>query len=560
MQYSLTEEVHQILNQFRNLFNYKSIYLFPDVQESLISPIFFIGAEVKQPFNHHKKISWLNYYQDVLTRENIDKHLSIADFLRYYEIDILYPIRENGNCYGFLAVNNEARDLKPIELRIGNLIVSYLASFWRNLELLKDAREATDRTQLMVQEITSLLEISRALENGENIQTLLEAIIEKCMELMNAESASLMLLDNKKNELEFRVALGPKGKEVKPLRLPISKGIAGWVAREGKPLLIPNAYEDERFDSSFDARSGYVTKSIICVPLSYQNKILGVVQALNRKDGKPFSKDDLKSFMLFANVAALAINNSNLLHHTIQKEKLEKDLIVANEIQRLIIPNHLPKIAGLEMSGIYIHSKGIGGDFYCVFPLNENESVLCITDVAAKGINSALLSATIHASLRAYLDFTSDLVLIMNKLNQLIEELTATDYKITMFLAKYNKITSELNYVNAGHYPPILFSKKNSPVKLISSNEGIAKETFEFQSRTVSLERGDLLLMYTDGVIEATNEHGEIFGEERLVQTVLDKINQSCESIQDEITLRILDHCNDSPLNDDFTLFIVKRK
>lgn len=560
MQYSLTEEVHQILNQFKNLFNYKSIYLFPDVQESLISPIFFIGAEVKQPFNHHKKISWLNYYQDVLTRENIDKHLSIADFLRYYEIDILYPIRENGNCYGFLAVNNEARDLKPIELRIGNLIVSYLASFWRNLELLKDAREATDRTQLMVQEITSLLEISRALESGENIQTLLESIIEKCMELMNAESASLMLLDNKKSELEFRVALGPKGKEVKPLRLPIGKGIAGWVAREGKPLLIPNAYEDERFDSSFDARSGYVTKSIICVPLSYQNKILGVVQALNRKDGKPFSKDDLKSFMLFANVAALAINNSNLLHHTIQKEKLEKDLIIANEIQRLIIPNHLPKITGLEMSGIYIHSKGIGGDFYCVFPLNENESVLCITDVAAKGINSALLSATIHASLRAYLDFTSDLVLIMNKLNQLIEELTATDYKITFFLAKYDKITSELNYVNAGHYPPILFSKKNSPIKLVSSSEGITKDTFEFQSRTVPLERGDLLLMYTDGVIEATNENGEIFGEERLVQTVMDKISQSCESIQDEITLRILDHCNDSPLNDDFTLFIVKRK
>ncbi len=182
------------------------------MQESLISPIFFIGAEVREPFHHHKKISWLNYFQDVLTRENIDKHLSITDFLKYYEIDILYPIRENGNCYGFLGINNEARDVKPIERRIGNLIVSYLASFWRNLELLKDAREATDRTQLMVQEITSVLEISHALENGENIQTLLESIIEKCMKVMNAESASLMLLDNKKNELEFRVALGPKGK------------------------------------------------------------------------------------------------------------------------------------------------------------------------------------------------------------------------------------------------------------------------------------------------------------------------------------------------------------
>lgn len=560
MQHSLTEEVNQVLYHFKNLFNYKSIYLFPDIQENLISPIFLIGAQMKEPFNHHKKISWLNFYQDVLTRENIDNHLSISDFLKYYDIDILYPIRENGNCYGFLAINNDARKVKTVELRIGDLIVSYLASFWRNLELLKDAREASDKTQTMVQEITSLLEISRALESGEDIQNLLEFIIEKCMKVMNAESASLMLLDSNNNQLEFKVALGPKGKEVKSLRLPVGKGIAGWVAREGKPLLIPNAYEDERFDRSFDARTGYVTKSIICVPLRYQDKTLGVVQALNRVDGNAFSKEDLKSFVLFASLATLAIDNSHLLHYTIQKEKLEKDLVVASEVQRLIIPHHLPKIAGLEMSGIYIPSKGIGGDFYGIFPLNENESVFCITDVVAKGVNSALLVSTLHATLKAYLDFTRDLVLIMQKLSHLIEELTASDYNITLFLALYDKITSEITYVNAGHYPPFLFPKKDAPKKLTTNGIGIGTGPFEYQSEKIRIEKGDLLLMYTDGVIEAVNENGEIFGEKRLLQTVTDKLNQNCESIQDEITLRILDHCHDSPLRDDFTLFIVKRK
>jgi sigma-B regulation protein RsbU (phosphoserine phosphatase) len=560
MQHSLTEEVQKVLNHYKNLFNYKSIYLFPDIQENLISPIFLVGAQIKEPFNHSKKISWLNFYQDVLTREHLDKHLSIADFLKYYDIDILYPIRENGNCYGFLAINNEARKVKSVELRIGDLIVSYLASFWRNLELLKDAREASDKTQTMVEEITSLLEISRALESGEDIQNLLESIIEKCMKVMNSESASLMLLDNKNNELEFKVALGPKGKEVKPLRLPVGKGIAGWVAREGRPLLIPNAYEDDRFDQSFDARTGYVTKSIICVPLLYQDKTLGVVQALNRLDGNVFTREDLKSFVLFASLAALAIHNSHLLHYTIQKEKLEKDLVVASEVQRLIIPNHLPKISSLEMSGIYIPSKGIGGDFYSVFPLNENQSVFCITDVAAKGVNSALLISTLHATLKAYLDFTSDLVLIMQKLNHLIEEMTTADHNITLFLALYDKTYSELTYVNAGHYPPFLFSKKSDPKKLKSNGKGIGTGPFEYQAEKIQIEKGEVLLMYTDGVIEAVNENGEIFGEKRLLQTVMDKLSQNCESIQDEITLRILDHCNDRPLNDDFTLFIVKRK
>jgi len=560
MQHSLTQEVHQVLYHFKSLFNYKSIYLFPDIQENLIAPIFLIGAQIKEPFNHQKKISWLNFYQDVLTRENLDNHLSIADFLKYYDIDILYPIRENGNCYGFLAINNDTRKIKPIELRIGDLIVSYLASFWRNLELLKDAREASDKTQNMVEEITDLLEISRALESGEDIQNLLESIIVKCMKVMNAESASLMLLDSKNNELEFKVALGPKGKEVKPLRLPVGKGIAGWVAREGKPLLIPNAYEDDRFDRSFDARTGYLTKSIICVPLRHQEKTLGVVQALNRIDGNAFSKEDLKSFVLFASLAALAINNSHLLHTTINKEKLEKDLVVASEVQRLIIPHHLPQIAGLDLSGIYIPSKGIGGDFYGIFPLNENESVFCITDVAAKGITSALLVSTLHATLKAYLDFTRDLVLIMQKLSHLIDEMTASEYHITLFMGLYDKVTSDLTYVNAGHYPPLLFSKKTIPQKLTSKGVGIGEGPFEYQAEKIRIERGDLLLLYTDGVIEAVNENGEIFGEKRLLQIVSDKLNQNCESIQDEITLRILDHCNDCPLKDDFTLFIIKRK
>ena len=235
MQETLTDEVQQVLNHFKKLFDYRSIYLFPDIQDNIISPILLIDAEVKEPFKHQKKISWLNYYQEVLTVENIDNHLSISEFLKYYQINILFPIRQNGNCYGFLGVNNNSRKVKEMELQIGQLIVSYLASFWRNLELLKETQESSYKTQTFFEEISTLLEISRALDSGEDIQNLLESIIQTCMGIMNAESASLMLVDHDNDELEFRVALGPKGKEVKPLRLPIGKGIAGWVAREGKP-------------------------------------------------------------------------------------------------------------------------------------------------------------------------------------------------------------------------------------------------------------------------------------------------------------------------------------
>ena len=560
MQETLTDEVQQVLNHFKKLFDYRSIYLFPDIQDNIISPILLIDAEVKEPFKHQKKISWLNYYQEVLTVENIDDHLSISEFLKYYQINILFPIRQNGNCYGFLGVNNNARKVKEMELQIGQLIVSYLASFWRNLELLKETQESSDKTQAFFEEITTLLEISRALDSGEDIQKLLESIIQTCMGIMNAESASLMLVDHENNELEFRVALGPKGKEVKPLRLPIGKGIGGWVAKEGKPLLIPDAYEDERFDRSFDQKTGYVTRSIVCVPLIFNKKIIGIVQALNRKDGKSFTQDDLHSFTLFSSLAALAIENSRLLHRTIEKEKMEKDMVVATEIQRLIIPHHLPKVRSLELSGIYIPSKGIGGDFYSVFPVNDDETVICIADVTGKGVTGALLVSTLHATIKAYLDFTTDLILILQKLNHLIEELSTSDRYITLFIACHNQKTSELTYINAGHNPPLLFRNGDEPDKLAEGGVCIGVVPYEYNSASIKLEKNDLLLMYTDGVIEAMNDNKEMYGEENLVKTVLDKRTESCEAIQDEITLRVLDHCSDQPLSDDFTLFILRKK
>lgn len=560
MQNTLTDEVQKVLKNFKDLFDYKSIYLFPDIQDHIISPILLIGGKAREPFNHNRKISWLNFYQDVLTREHVNNHLSISEFLNYYEINILYPIRQNGNCYGFLGIGSESLDIKSVEFRIGELIVSYLASFWRNMDLLRNSREVSDRTQYFVQEMSSLLEISRALESGEDLQILLESIIEKCMQVMNAESASLMLLDEASHELEFKVALGPKGKEVKLLRLPLGQGIGGWVAQEGKPLLIPDAYADERFDQSFDKRTGYTTRSIICVPLKHNNRTLGVVQALNRKDNRSFSREDLHTFTLFATLAALAIENSRLLHSTIEKEKMEKDLVVATEIQRLIIPHHMPKISGLEMSGIYIPSKGIGGDFYSVFPLNENETVFCVADVSGKGVSGALLVSTLHATLKAYLDFTTDFILILHKLNHLIEELSTSDRYITLFLARYDRRTFELTYVNAGHNPPLLISRKQKPRKLSKGGVCIGVVPFEYTTQTISLEKGDILVMYTDGVIEAMNDKQELFGEKNLIQTVMNKQSQSCEVIQDEITLKVLDHCADVPLNDDYTLFIIKKK
>ena len=233
--------------------------------------------------------------------------------------------------------------------------------FWKN-----------HQTKQMISEMGALHEISRMFESSKNIDALLKYVLEKCMDLMNAEAASSMMVVPDTDELEFKIVLGPKSEGVKPFRLKIGKGLSGWVAENNESVLIPDAYKDSRFDPSFDKRSGFRTRSMLCVPLTYKSKPIGVLTILNRLDGQPFTESDKNLLTTFASQAALAIENAQLLLATIEKERLDKELQVASEIQQLIIPQSLPQIKGLDISAIYVPCKEVSGDFYDIIKITEN--------------------------------------------------------------------------------------------------------------------------------------------------------------------------------------------
>jgi sigma-B regulation protein RsbU (phosphoserine phosphatase) len=554
----LAEDVRSVLTYYHKLFNYKTLFLFPRIQNTSIEPIFIVNSKERMTFTRCKEMDWLNFYQGLITRDTVSKYTYAKEFFEFYNLDMLFPIQLDTTCYGFLGICSYGRKANQVELQIGELIIHYLASLWKNIELMQDVRQSSEQTKTLLEEASTLMEISRAIESGKDIQSLLEFIMEKCMLVMRAEAASLMLMTEDDNELEFKVALGPKGKIVKSFRLPIGKGIAGWVAKEAKPLLIPDAYNDERFDSSFDEKSGFRTKSILCVPMLYNNRVIGVAQALNRFDDKPFNEDDLRTFTIFAGQAALAIENSRLLFSVIEKEKLEKDIEIASEIQRLIIPEKLPDNLEIEMNAAYIPCKQVGGDFYAVFPVNENETIFCIADVAGKGVPGALLVSTLHATLKAYLDFSSDLILIIKKLNQLIIELSTADRFITLFLGCYDKRSSKLLYINAGHNPPILINKNYQIKKLESNGICIGIIPFEYKVVSIPFEKDSILVMFTDGVVEARNKEDQVFGEENLIKIINENKSKGCRFIKNEIVEKVIEHTGEQQLADDLTLLIIK--
>ena len=206
-----------------------------------------------------------------------------------------------------------------------------------------EAEQALERS---VAESIALSQVAAAISSVMDFQPLLEMIMQKSKEVMDAEASSLMLLDEETNELTCNVATGEKGAALREIRLPVGKGIAGWVAEHKEPLLVPDAYTDPRFNREADKMSGFRTRSILCGPLMIQERILGVVQVLNPRERQSFEEADRRIFTSFADQAAIAIENVRLYEEIKQKadelrEALDRERWLT--IQRDKLGKYVPK-------------------------------------------------------------------------------------------------------------------------------------------------------------------------------------------------------------------------
>ncbi len=204
--------------------------------------------------------------------------------------------------------------------------------------------------------IQPLLNANRILASTLDIDKLLKVVLQLAAQVVGAETGSLLLLDEKTNELVFDVALGDAGKELKTIRLKMGEGIAGWVAKEQKPVIVNDPAKDPRWAKRADQKTKFVTRSILCVPMMYQKKLMGVVQAINRKDDNGFSEEDRALLEAFASQTAVAIQNARLFSSVREeKEKVEtifaqmtEGAAFANEEGNLIIANP----AALKLMGV----------------------------------------------------------------------------------------------------------------------------------------------------------------------------------------------------------------
>jgi sigma-B regulation protein RsbU (phosphoserine phosphatase) len=501
-----------------------------------------------------------NFKQDEIIQKNaLDPASDIYQFCEFFNFDVLAPVFFNDRCVALMAIHSQIPVFTDRQTEMVQFSAYYISNLINSENLVRDLEDYSERMQKMLDEMITLHEITHALESTDNLDTLLEYIMRKSQNVMQAEASSLMLVIEETNELEFKVALGPKATAVKPFRLPIGKGISGWVAESGEAVLIPDAYSDPRFDPSFDKRSGFKTRSMLCVPMIHKSKIVGIMTLLNKMDGTPFNESDQILFTIFATQAALSIENARLLFAAIEKERLDKELQVASEIQNLLIPQSLPKSTYLEIAAEYIPCKEVGGDFYDVIQLDENRHIFVVADVSGKGIPGALVVSNMQATLRAFLQYSDDLLPIVTRLNESITRQTTADRYITFFIGLYDHQKSSLTYINAGHNPPLLVHRNGQMKELKTGGIFIGFMPWEYESETVPFRKGEQLILYTDGLVEAMNKKEIEFDMTGLKSTVRENMNISSDALKNEIIKRVHKHTGNMPLADDFTLLITRR-
>jgi sigma-B regulation protein RsbU (phosphoserine phosphatase) len=256
-----------------------------------------------------------------------------------------------------------------------------------------------------------------------------------------------------------------------------------------------------------------------------------------------------------------ALENDFLVQQSLEKQRIEQDISVAASIQKRIIPEELPKVGGYDLGGINIPSKDVGGDYYDCIRLQDGRVVLVVADVSGKGVPASLLVSSLQASLFAYLESNFTLPELVKKLNRAINRASTPDKFITFFIGLLTPRTGQFEFISAGHNPVFLARKDGRLEKLHTGGIGLGMVGFDppYKSSTLTINKGEPLLLYTDGIPEAENEAEDFYEDDRLERFFVQHAGDSAEEFIQRLVDDVRSFAGNAPQADDITALFVKR-
>jgi phosphoserine phosphatase RsbU/P len=311
-------------------------------------------------------------------------------------------------------------------------------------------------------------------------------------------------------------------------------------------------------------------KTRLLMPIRSKDQLVGFMSLGECRARHEYDATDRELLMSVGSQLALVIENSRLTERLVADEKLRRELALAAEVQRRLLPVQAPECACIELAGFCQPARGVGGDYYDFFKRHDRQIGIAIADVAGKGIAAALQMSTVQATLRSLVSGSAaqplnggSVAMTVGMLNRLLRNSTGGANYVTFFYAEFDESTRQLAYVNAGHNPPILFHANGKDDFRQLSCGGMFVGMFEhcgYEQEVVQMQPGDVLIGFTDGLSEAVNVKGEEFGEARIRATLAATRGLAINKIRDEVVRRANTWCAGAPQHDDLTFIVMKVK
>ncbi len=496
---------------------------------------------------------------DAVSDERFHESASIVD-LKLKSI-LCVPLKCKGRLQGAIYVENRGQEgiFTERELDLLTAIAANAAVAIDNAQNFLDLQKQFQRVDL-------LYEISADLTSQLDLDQLLTATLQRVQQALEAPAASILTVEGE--NLVFQVALGDKSDQVKPFQIPMDDSIAGWVVQNKKGTIVNDVNSDPRFFQSADHQSGFVTHSLIAAPLLVNEDAIGVIELFNKTDG--FSENDLDLLMAIASTAAIAIENARLYQEAVEKGRMERELGMALSVQTGLLPDQVPQLDGWSFAACWNPAREVSGDFYDFIELDGaghtlfNQAVpigMVIADVTDKGMPAALFMAFTRSIIRASLHQVASPADGISQANHLTCHESTSGLFVTLFYGQLNPATGDMTYVNAGHNPPLLYRRVSDTLEQLMPT-GIPvgiDEDFAYQQDNITLNPGDFLIGYTDGVTEAINHNDEEFGMERLEQVVLANKQAAVENLAAAVEKAVIEFSPAGKQFDDITIVVVRR-
>jgi sigma-B regulation protein RsbU (phosphoserine phosphatase) len=463
--------------------------------------------------------------------------------------ELAVPLTTKNRVIG--VIDLEARDpgyFNEEHKRLLTLIASRMAAGIENAQLYT-------RTTKQARILLLLNEIARELTSILNLDELLGRIAELLRRLIDFQMFSILLLDSSGEKLQHRFSLRFNENVHVKYEIPLGRGLVGQAAETKQAILAPDVSKDPRY-----IESNPETRSELAVPLIYKDKVIGVLDLEHTRRGF-FTDDHRRTMMTLAAQVAIAIENARLYEEIARQERrLERDLALARELQMRLLPQTLPNLAHLELAAKFSPARAIGGDLYDFIPYSLSRLGIAIGDVSGKGAPAAIYAALVSGILRSHAPIEPGPAEMLSAVNLSLAERRIEAQFVSLIYAVWDDEHRTLSVANSGLPRPVyVHNGKNSVVEATGLPLGLFDDA-DYDEFQFKMKPGDMFVFFSDGILDARNQSGDLFGRGRAEKIIAECADRSADCVVDRLFKAAAEHSAGVETFDDQTVVAIKVK